>query len=348
MDKKIPLHFEDDRLILMDQRYLPQEIVYYTATTYKEVYYSIKEMVIRGAPAIGITAAYGVYLGARESAHLSQDDFSKKMKEVCHYLASSRPTAVNLFYALHRMERRLAAIKERPREDVLLGLLEEAHAINHENSQLNKAIARYGVQVVPQGATILTHCNTGPLATVSYGTALGVIIEAHYQGKDIKVYANETRPRLQGARLTAWELIQEKIPVTLVVDSASALLLKEKRVDLILLGADTIASNGDVANKVGTFMLSVLAKEYNIPFYSVAPTTTFDFSIKGGEEIVIEERCSQEVTHILNHPIAPEEVEVYNPAFDVTPAEHITGIITEKGILYPPLKESIAQLAPNL
>lgn len=348
MNTMKPLRFEEDRLILMDQRYLPQEIIYYTASNYREVYYSISKMVIRGAPAIGITAAYGFYLGAKEFKEFSDDLFFETMENVSKKLASSRPTAVNLFYALDRMLRKLFSLKGKSRVDILLALLKEAHAINQENSQLNRAIGEIGNTIVPHGATILTHCNTGALATGFYGTALGVICKAHQQGKDIKVYANETRPRLQGARLTAWELIQEGIPVTLVVDSASATLLKEKRVDLILLGADTIASNGDVANKVGTYMLSVLAKEHRIPFYSVAPTTTFNFSIQGGEEIVIEERERKEVTHILGQPIAPEEVDVYNPAFDVTPAENITGIITEKGILYPPFPESIAKLSPLL
>lgn len=343
-----PLRFEEDTLILLDQRTIPQEVVEYKCHTYEDVFYSIQEMVIRGAPAIGITAAYGVYLGAREVESLSWESFEKRMDRVFKKLASSRPTAVNLFWALDRMKKKLHTLSKEPREVLLRGLLEEAHSIREENHRKNQEIARRGSAIVPEKASILTHCNTGPLATISYGTALGVIIEAYHEKKSIHVYANETRPRLQGARLTAWELMQEGIPVTLVVDSLSAVLMKEKKVDLILVGADTIAKNGDVANKVGTFMLSVLAKEYNIPFYSVAPSTTFDLSKESGEEISIEERAREEVTHIHGLPLAPEEVCVYNLAFDVTPAENLTGIITEGGILYPPFEESIREMRSNL
>lgn len=343
-----PISFQNGELILLDQRQLPGTVEYFPAKKVEDVIFAISEMVTRGAPAIGITAAYGVYLAAWELKEASDADFLKGMERACEELILSRPTAVNLFWAVHRMKKSLINLQDGSRKEVLAGLLEEAHQINQENSQLNRDLSQYGSTLIESGYSILTHCNTGALATGDYGTALGVIREAVKEGKEIRVYANETRPRLQGARLTAWELMRDEIPVTLLVDSAAAPLIRDGAVDLILVGADCIASNGDVANKIGTFMLSELALKYKVPFYSVAPTTSFDFSISSGCEIVIEEREGTEVTHIEGQSIAPEGVAVFNPAFDVTPGENLTGIITEKGIIRPPFQENISLLRDSL
>lgn len=344
MDGWEVLSWKEDALLLIDQRMIPKAVKYVQAATYRDVIFSIKEMVVRGAPAIGVTAAFGVYLAAKEFQGLPDDAFFSNMERACQEIRCSRPTAVNLFWALDRMKKRLYLLQGEDREQLLALLLKEAHAIDQENCQLNRDIATYGSAVVGDRASILTHCNTGALATVCHGTALGVIREAVFQGKEIRVYATETRPRFQGARLTAWELMQDGIDVTVMVDSASAPLIRDKKVDLILVGADCIAQNGDVANKIGTYMLSEMAVKHRVPFYAVAPTTTFDFSIQSGKEIPIEERDPREITHVGCEAVTPEGVAVYNPAFDVTPAENITGIITEKGILYPPFHACIPAL----
>ncbi|MBN4062912.1 S-methyl-5-thioribose-1-phosphate isomerase, partial [Alkaliphilus sp. AH-315-G20] len=274
-----------------------------------------------------------------------KDAFVKNMNIACEALNNSRPTAVNLMWAIKRMKKIISSDKEVKN---ICGLIkEEADYIFKEDINTNKKMAKEGYRVIPKGARILTHCNTGALATVGYGTALGVIREAHYLGKDIFVYADETRPRLQGARLTAWELKEENIPFTLIADSTAATLIRDGKIDVILVGADRIALNGDSANKIGTFMLAVVAKRYNVPFYIVAPTTTIDFEIETGDEIEIEERASEEMTHIAGVRIAPTDINVYNPAFDVTPNEYITGIITEKGILKAPYNASITKCKEN-
>ena len=338
------IEFKEDALYLIDQRKLPVSYEIFECRTYKDVYYAIKEMVVRGAPAIGATAAYGVVLAAKEFIDGEKKEFLSNMKKALSFLNESRPTAVNLMWAIERMNNLIERNRDLSVEDIYMKLKEEADRLLKEDIETNKRIGEIGNQIVGQKATILTHCNTGALATAGFGTALGVIREAFYSGKDIFVYADETRPRLQGGRLTAWELVQEGIPAKLIADSVAATLIRDKKVDLILVGADRIALNGDTANKIGTFMLSVLAKEYNVPFYIVAPTSTIDFSIETGDEIVIEERDSKEVTHIENIRIAPEGIDVYNPAFDVTPNENITGIITEKGIIKPPFRDNIIKL----
>lgn len=338
------IEFKDEKLYLLDQRKLPKDCEFFVCGTFEDVDFAIKDMVVRGAPAIGAAAAYGVVLAAGQFMKEDKDVFVKRLQEACDVLYNSRPTAVNLMWAVNRMRRVLEKNESLGNQEIYDRLREEADRIFKEDLSTNKKIAEFGNSIVPQKATILTHCNTGALATTGYGTALGVIREAFYSGKDIFVYADETRPRLQGAKLTAWELVQEGIPSRLIADSVAATLIRDGRIDLILVGADRIASNGDTANKIGTFMLSVVAKVYGVPFYIAAPTTTIDFEIESGKEIKIEERSAEEVTHISGVRVAPEGIDVYNPAFDVTPAENITGIITEKGIVKKPFKENILKL----
>lgn len=338
------IEFKDGILKLIDQRKLPLCLEIFECRNYREVDFAIKDMVVRGAPAIGVTAAYGVYLAALEYKNLTKEEFLKEVLRACDILYVSRPTAVNLMWAINRMRDLINTIKEDSIDEICEAIKDEADKIAKEDENINKKIAEHGNKIIPQNGRILTHCNTGALATSAYGTALGVIREAHYSGKNIFVYADETRPRLQGARLTAFELVQEKIPAKLIPDNAAATLIRDGKVDVIIVGADRIALNGDTANKIGTFMLSVIAKVYNVPFYIAAPTSTIDFNIETGKEIVIEERDSREVTHIEGVRIAPEGIDVYNPAFDVTPNENITGIITEKGIITKPFRENILNL----
>lgn len=336
--------FTDGKLKLIDQRRLPIEFVIFECMNFKDVEFAIRDMVVRGAPAIGAVAAYGVYFASDEFKSLKKENYIKHMKEACKFINNSRPTAVNLMWAVDKMERLIIKNIELNTIDITKLLKGEADKILFDDIKTNKKMAEIGNEIVLKGATILTHCNTGALATGGYGTALGVIREAHYTGKDIFVYADETRPRLQGAKLTAWELKQENIPFQLIADSAAATLIRDGKIDLILVGADRIAKNGDTANKIGTFMLSVVAKEYKVPFYVVAPVSTIDFKTSSGEDIVIEERSSEEITHIQGVRIAPEEIEVYNPAFDVTPAQNITGIITDKGIIQGNFIDGISKL----
>jgi methylthioribose-1-phosphate isomerase len=311
-----PLRWKGDRLELLDQRLLPEQTVYVTCRSAAEVASAIRDMVVRGAPAIGCAAAFGVVL-------------DKGSKEGYEQLAQSRPTAVNLFWALDRMKK-------------AKDLEAEAIAIFEEDLAANRAMGDRGAALIPEGARVMTHCNAGALATAGYGTALGVIRSA--KGKNISVIANETRPYLQGARLTAYELVQEGIPCTLITDSMAGHLMSKGEVDVVVVGADRIAANGDVANKIGTYSLAVLAKRHGIPFYVAAPLSTFDPSIPDGSHIPIEERAGSEVTGYRDTRWAPQGVSVRNPAFDVTPADLITGIITEKGIASPPCRESIAAL----
>jgi methylthioribose-1-phosphate isomerase len=311
-----PIRWKGDRLELLDQRLLPEKAAYVACRSAEEVAQAIRDMVVRGAPAIGCAAAFGVVL-------------SKGSPAAYEVLGKSRPTAVNLFWALERMK------KARDLEA-------EARAIYEEDLAANRAIGKLGARLIGERARVMTHCNTGALATAGYGTALGVIRAA--KSKNISVIANETRPYLQGARLTAWELVQEGIPCTLITDSMAGHLMSKGEVDVVVVGADRIAANGDVANKVGTYPLAVLAERHAIPFYVAAPVSTFDPSIPDGSRIPIEERPAAEVTGYRNTRWAPEGVAVRNPAFDVTPAELITGIICEKGIAYPPYRESIAKL----
>ncbi len=338
------IEYRADKLRLIDQRKLPKEYTFFECATCEECEFAIKDMVVRGAPAIGAAAAYGAALAALQYRDLTGAAFLAKMEEALDLLNRARPTAVNLMWAIERMKRVLAGVKERSSREVYDALKKEADAILEEETSKSVTLSDYGNELVPEGAVILTHCNTGSLAVPGPGTALGIVRAAHNAGKKISVYADETRPRLQGARLTAWELVQEGIPVKLIADSVAATLIRDGKIDLIVVGADRIAANGDTANKIGTFMLSVLAKRYGVPFYIAAPVSTIDFECRGGDDIEIEERGAEELTRIEGEQVAPDGVEVYNPAFDVSPAEHITAIITEQGILYPPYTDAIAGL----
>jgi len=321
---------------LLDQSRLPETVAFLDCRDVDGVASAIRELKVRGAPAIGVTAAMGVALGAQSITATDYEGFAKELLPICDRLAATRPTAVNLFWAIERMKRRFAALRTEPIAVIKSALWNESQAILEEDIALCKAMGRHGAVLIKQGQTILTHCNAGALATAGYGTALGVIRAAWEQGKQIEVIADETRPVLQGARLTAWELMQDKIPVTLITDNMAGTLMRQGKIDLCIVGADRIAANGDVANKIGTYSVAVLAKAHGIPFYVAAPYSTIDLLTKSGADIPIEQRQPQEVTSIHgSHPIAPSGVHVYNPAFDVTPAELVSGIITERGVFTP-------------
>jgi len=327
---------ESGSVIMIDQRKLPREEVFVTCRTYLEVADAIKTMVIRGAPAIGVAAAMGVALGVQEGA-----DF----ETVCGTLAATRPTAVNLFWGIERMKRLRTLLGSAPRSEVSRSMVEEAKQIRLEDIAICKAIGQHGGPLVPDAKTVLTHCNAGALATAGYGTALGVIRAAVEAGKKIDVFADETRPFLQGARLTAWELQQDGIPTTLITDNMAGHFLKSGKIGCVVVGADRIASNGDVANKIGTYSVAVLAKENGVPFYVAAPVSTFDLTLESGDQIPIEQRSHDEVTRMFGVPIAPDDIGVQNPAFDVTPSRYVTAIICEHGVARAPYKESLAGLA---
>lgn len=335
------IEWKNDKLVLIDQRYLPEKTIYIELKTVDEVAKAIKEMIVRGAPAIGVAAAYGIVLCAQRLS--KNDDSVKELQKADDLLRSSRPTAVNLFWALDRMKKIWQEFNG-SLDDLKTILEKEAVNIEHEDVEINKQIAKNGAQLVPNDAKIIHHCNTGSLATVDYGTALGVIRYAHEIGKKIHVFLDETRPRLQGARLSAWEMKELGIPHTIIVDGASGLVMKKFKIDLVLVGADRIAANGDTANKIGTYNLAIVAKYHNVPFYVVAPTSTIDLKTLTGEDIPIEERDANEIRHIGDTWVAPQKSPVFNPAFDVTPAELIRGIVTEKGIVYPPFKENLRKL----
>ncbi len=323
---------------LIDQRHLPHEYLVIELDDYREVARAIKEMHIRGAPAIGAAAAYALALAALKSRAQDKESLLSDLEEAAHLLRQTRPTASNLFWALERLLKRASDPGLKGVKEVQEAVVAEAEAIAEEDVEANKRMGEQGAGLIPQGANILTHCNAGALATVDYGTALAPIRVAHAQGKGIHVFVGETRPRLQGARLTAWELMREGIPMTLIADSAAGFFIQRGEVDLILVGADRVAANGDAVNKIGTYMLAVLAKENRVPFYVVAPTSTIDLSVASGGDIPIEERGPEEVTEILGQRIAPEGVRVANPAFDLTPHRYITAIVTEQGLIYPPFE----------
>lgn len=339
-----PLEYKDGVLRLIDQTKLPTQKVYVECTTYIEVAEAIKNMIVRGAPAIGVTAAYGLAIGARSVKTQSKSEFFTNIEQICNILRSTRPTAVNLFWAIDRVYKTALYNKEKSLNEIKEAILNEAVKMDCEDVETNKAIGRNGLSLIKDNYTILTHCNAGALATCDYGTALGVIRAAHDAGKNITVFADETRPYLQGARLTAWELVQDGIPVTLICDNMAGHFMKSGSIDCVIVGADRIAANGDTANKIGTYSLAVLAHENKIPFYIAAPVSTIDFLTESGDSIPIEERSSSEVTQIMGVQIAPYGVKVANPSFDVTPNKYISAIITEKGIIYPPFKDNIANL----
>ena len=326
----------DAGVVMIDQTRLPREEVYVTFRDYREIAEAIRSMVIRGAPAIGVAAAMGVALGVlRGDAEFDQ---------ICDTLAGTRPTAVNLFWAIDRMRRLFESLRGKPVAEIRIRLIEEAQRIRLEDIAINEAIGRNGAGLVPEGKTVLTHCNAGALATAGYGTALGVIRAAVAAGKNIDVFADETRPFLQGSRLTAWELMHDGIPTTIIADSMAGHFLKSGRIGCVIVGADRIAANGDVANKIGTYSVAVLARENGVPFYVAAPISTLDLSLPSGDQIPIEQRSPLEVTHVFGVPVAPEGAVVENPAFDVTPHRYVTAIITERGVAREPYTESLATL----
>lgn len=335
---------ENDVVVMIDQRKLPAQEVYVRCRTAPEVARAIKTMVIRGAPAIGVAAAYGIALGMRRSTATGTQKFAAEFYKVCELMAGTRPTAVNLFWAIDRMKRCFAAGASAGEsvEQLKDRLDREADLIHDEDVASCRAMGAFGASVVPQEASILTHCNAGALATAGYGTALGVIRGAVEAGKQVAVFADETRPFLQGARLTAWELVRDGISTTVITDNMSGALMRQGKVNFVVVGADRIAANGDTANKIGTYSVAVLAREHQIPFYVAAPLSTIDLQTPDGSRIPIEERNSREVTHVGSSQLAPEGAQVWNPAFDVTPHHLIAGIITEKGIFRAPYSESLA------
>jgi methylthioribose-1-phosphate isomerase len=328
----------DVKLRILDQSRLPQEQIFADLDNYYDVVRAIKEMRVRGAPAIGVATAYGIALGAASTKTNNKDEFLAQLNQVIQAFTASRPTAINLFQAVKRMKE---AAKGDGVTEIRNSLVNEAKRIHQEEVNATRKLSRLGAELIKDGFTLLTHCNAGPLATAGFGTALGVIKAAKDQGKRMSVFATETRPLLQGARLTTWELRQEGIPVTLITDSMAGYFMQQRKIDCVVVGADRIAANGDVANKIGTYTLAVLAKESKIPFYVAAPTSTIDFSLSSGDKIPIEERGPEEVTHIQGVPIAPEDVRAANPAFDITPHSYITAIITEKGIIREPYTEGL-------
>jgi len=340
------IEWKDDVVVMIDQRKLPASEVYVTCKTANDVAKAIKTMVIRGAPAIGVAAAMGIAVGMIRSRATGTKQFTTEFQKTCDLMAGTRPTAVNLFWAIERMKKAFAAAAQDGQsvDEIKRRLVAEARAIHDEDVQSCKAMGAHGAGLVPESARILTHCNAGALATAGYGTALGVIRAAAEQGKTIAVLADETRPFLQGARLTAWELVREGIETTVITDNMAGAMMHLGQVDLVVVGADRIAANGDVANKIGTYSVAVLAHEHGIPFYVAAPLSTVDLKTPDGTRIPIEERNDREVTHVGATRLTPDGAHIRNPAFDVTPAKYVTAIITERGIARAPFAESLPQL----
>jgi len=338
-----PAKPREGKVRLIDQTLLPTELAHIECDDTEVLWEAIRMLRVRGAPALGIAGAMGVCLGVRDTPAGTGEELVREVDEVASYLATSRPTAVNLFWALDRMKAKARELAAKPVDGILVGLLAEALLVQKEDQDVCREMGRNGAALLPDEATILTHCNAGGLATADYGTALGVLYAAKEAGKKITAYADETRPLLQGARLTAWELVEAGIPTTVICDNMAAVVLRDKKIDAVIVGADRIAANGDVANKIGTYGLSVLAREHGVPFYVAAPASTFDLTLASGAGIPIEERPADEVAKPFGCVTVPEGAEVYNPAFDVTPAANVTAIITERGVLRPPLAESIAK-----
>ena len=328
----------------IDQTKLPTEEVYVTCKDYKEVANAIRTMIVRGAPAIGVAAAMGVAIGAQRSKATTATELERQLDVVCNAIAETRPTAVNLFWAIRRMREKFDELRSLPVERIKTELVAEAQRMHVEDIAANEAMGRHGAVLLPNSGGILTHCNAGALATAGYGTALGVIRAAVESGKKLHVFADETRPFLQGSRLTAWELMKDGIPTTVIADNMAGAMMRQGKIDAVVVGADRIAANGDVANKIGTYTVAVLAKEHGIPFYVAAPTSTVDLNTPDGSKIPIEQRASTEVTHLAGKQIAPDAVRVENPAFDVTPSKYVAAIITERGVARAPYEESLAGL----
>ena len=338
------IFWEDNTVVMIDQNALPHEERYLRFTDYKDVVAAIKDLTIRGAPAIGVAAALGIALGTLKLSPSSKEDLKTTFYEICEEFSGTRPTARNLFWAIERMKKRFEEVLLSNPDQIKKALVEEAIRICEEDIAINQRIGINGRSMIRDGDNILTHCNAGALATAGCGTALGVIRAACEEGKKIHIFVDETRPVLQGARLTAWELCKENIPATLIADNMAGFVMKQGKINKVIVGADRIAANGDAANKIGTYSLAVLAKEHGIPFYVAAPLSTIDISIQSGDDIPIEERNGEEITTIRGVKVAPEGINVYNPAFDVTPHRYITAIITEAGVALPPYQESIAKL----
>ena len=341
------VEWTDEGVRMIDQRLLPVEEKYLMLRSCEEVAEAIKKMVVRGAPAIGVSAAMGIALGTKQSVGTAVEDLRYDFDYFCEEMSRTRPTAVNLFWAIERMREafRRAAAETSDTDEIKRRLVQEARAIFDEDIEANRALGRFGGELIADNSTVLTHCNAGALATAGdYGTALGVVRGARDAGKRVAVIADETRPFLQGARLTAWELAKDSIPVTLITDNMAGHVMKQGKVDTVVVGADRIAANGDTANKIGTYMVAVLARQHDIPFYVAAPISTIDLSLPSGDQIPIEERDSREVTHMREQRLAPEGIEVQNPAFDVTPNELIAAIITDKGVARPPYTSSLRKL----
>src|SRR3954453_10665215 len=339
------LEWTDDGVRFIDQRKLPTEETYVVCHDYEEVAEAIRNMTVRGAPAIGVAAAMGVGLGVRdaEAGHVSE--LRRGFEDICETLASTRPTAVNLFWAIQRMKDKFESLSEQPVDRIRQEMVSEAQRMYLEDIAANEAMGQHGATLMPSSGGVLTHCNAGALATCGYGTALGVIRAAVEQGKKITVFADETRPFLQGSRLTAWELNKDNIPTTVISDNMAGAMMRQGKIGAIVVGADRIAANGDVANKIGTYTVAVLAKEHGIPFYVAAPISTVDLECPNGSQIPIEQRNGKEVTHIAGRQMVPDGVAVENPAFDVTPAKYVSAIITERGIAKAPYQDSLRQLA---
>ncbi len=339
------IEWKDDIVRMIDQTVLPEREVYIECTDYNQVADAIRTMIIRGAPAIGVAAAMGIALGTMASQADNIQNFSQDFDEVCRVIGETRPTAVNLFWAIGQMRAIIQKYNSLPINQLKDKLKQRALEIREQDIAINRNIGQHGRQFIKDGDCILTHCNAGALATAGYGTALGVVRAAHEAGKRLSVLADETRPFLQGARLTAWELMHDGIDVTLITDNMAGYFMQQGKVNLVVVGADRIAGNGDVANKIGTYSVAVLAKEHNIPFYVAAPVSTLDLSLSSGDEIPIEQRTSDEVTHVQGKSIAPKGVKAAHPAFDVTPARYVTAIITERGVARPAYVDSLKALA---
>jgi len=339
------VEWTDAGVRFIDQTKLPTEETYVTCKTYEEVADAIRTMVVRGAPAIGVSAAMGVAIGVRHSKARDNAELRREFAHICDVLAGTRPTAVNLFWAIRRMQEKFAEISDQPLATIKERLIAEAQRVMAEDIASNQAMGKHGSVLMPACGTVLTHCNAGALATAGYGTALGVIRAAVDSGKKLQVFADETRPFLQGSRLTAWELMKDNIPTTVISDNMAGAIMRQGKINAVIVGADRIAANGDVANKIGTYTVAVLAKEHGIPFYVAAPFSTVDLETATGDGIPIEQRSSLEVTHLAGKQIAPDGVGVENPAFDVTPHQYVTAIVTERGIVRAPYQQSLSDLA---
>jgi methylthioribose-1-phosphate isomerase len=338
------VEWTDAGVRFIDQTKLPTEETYVTCKNCEEVADAIRTMIVRGAPAIGVSAAMGVALGVRDSKARDNLELRREFTRICDVLAGTRPTAVNLFWAIRRMREKFDQVSDQPIAAIKETLVAEAQRVLAEDIATNELMGKHGAVLMPASGGVLTHCNAGALATAGYGTALGVIRAAVESGKKLHVFADETRPFLQGSRLTAWELMKDNIPTTLISDNMAGAMMRQGKIDAVVVGADRIAANGDVANKIGTYTVAVLAKEHGIPFYVAAPFSTVDLETPTGDEIPIEQRSSQEVTHLAGRQIAPDGVRVENPAFDVTPHQYVTAIITERGIVRAPYQQALSEL----